>query len=106
MIKGYRTSKLDTSAFKNVTVDNFDAYEWNMVNESYLCKTVIDPCLNSDDSFAIESDKSATMPHEKDLLRLKASGKYYKKYCLLFNDDTSYSARICHPKSEALSMNR
>ena len=99
-------SKLDTSAFKNVTVNNFDRSEWNMVNSSYFCKTVLDPCLNSDDSFTIENNNSALNPHGKDLLRVKATGKYYTKYCLHFNDDTSYSARICYPESKTSSMNR
>ena len=54
----------------------------------------LDPCACSDNSFFIDIDDSK-INYEKDVLRMKASGKTYSNYCILFNSDSTHAARVC-----------
>ena len=89
-----RTKGVDTGSFNNFTIDNFEfkKYLFGDCNKSQIVR--LDPCACSDNSFFIDKN-DLSINHKKDVLRIKASGKVYSNYCILFNEDSTHTANVC-----------
>ena len=99
-----RIKSVDTGTLKNFTIANFDFKEWNNENCKSEYKKPLDPCAHSDNSFSIENTNTG-FNYQNDVLRIKATGKTYPSYCILFNDDSStHLARICVEEKHDFDM--
>ena len=97
-----RIKRVDTGIFDNFTIANFDFKEWNLGKCKSEYMTTLDPCAHSDYSFSIDKTHS-TLNYENDVLRIKATGKTYPSYCILFNDDSNtHLAHICQEENRDL----
>ena len=57
-------------------------------------KNSLDPCTESDESFVIAFNSKTNKTHIKET----NMENEYMDYCLIINDDLTYSAKVCRKK--------
>ena len=95
--------KLFTSdAFKDVQSNSFKSVTLNDKNiddepcsDGKSTENMLDPCSNSDESFSIDYNANTS----ETSLVLENTMEVFNEYCLVVNEDLTYSAHICRKKN-------
>jgi hypothetical protein len=73
--------------------------DYETCDDGMSTENMLDPCSNSDESFSIDYDAKTS----KTRLVLDNTMEAFQKYCIVVNDDLTYSANICRKNNGGVS---
>ena len=83
-----------TQYLENISENNLN-FRQLQCEPGYDHDNLLDPSKSCADTFTIDYDNKTS----KESLRILRTGKQFQDYCIVINEDLTYSARVCKLKS-------